>query len=500
MMSKRMYVPLLLFLFSTGSYSQNRYYFSKFLSLPDQEITAQTGSLGFPVNMENIKAMGMGNAQIAGGMMFNAMMYNPAFLGTSKKSYEVFGLQVGMPPATYDAAFFLLDHMDEFDEAVSLTRVWDGVNAFNEAGASLTQQLDALNQIQEGLQFSIDLVSEVIGDTENPEKHGVTVLPSAAVQYGNWGFALYGFGQSGFLIQQSPTIDALLAVDIPSDLSHPVQAAKSVAQVLGILSTVVLGGGERFSNEVFPVAFHLSYVDIVGAVGYGRQFNKNWQAGANLKIVNRRMATERVAVVDYDEILSKAWDNLQSSVTGVTLDIGGLYQSGWGTRFGLSLQNVIPMGKIEQQIDFHFRIPRVYYDKEGGEFVTNAQGDTAMVSSYRQVTVHKPFALETPFVANVGIYHPITELWDVALDWIDIAEQDTRYDKTFDRLRIGMEYRFHTLKDRLIVALRSGMADTNLSLGLGLKIYGCVDLDGAYAYDRFVKTSAYYVQLTVGWE
>ncbi len=497
-MLKRTIVPLFLFLFSATGYSQNGYYFSKFLSLSDQEIMIQTRSLGFPVNMENIKALGMGNTQIANGKMFNAMMYNPAFLGTSKKSYEVFGLQMGMPPATYDAAFFLMDHMDEFEEAVSLTRVWNGVNAFNEAGASINQGLDALNQIQEGMQFSLDLISEVIGDTENPTTHGITVLPSAAVQYGNWGFALYGFGQSGFLIQQSSTIDALLAVDIPSDLSHPVQATKSVAQVLGILSTVVVGG-ESFSDEVFPVAFHLSYVDIVGSVGYGRQFKKNWQVGANLKIVNRRMATERVAVIDYDEILSKAWDNLQSSVTGVTLDLGGLYQSDWGTRFGLSLQNVIPMGKIEQQIDFHFRIPRVYYDREGGQFVTNAQGDTALVSSYRQVTIHKPFALETPFIANFGIYHPITEYWDVALDWVDIGELDTRYDKTFDRFRIGTEYRFHTLKDHLIVALRSGMADTRLTMGLGFNIYGMVDLDGAYAYDRFVKTSAYYVQLTVGW-
>ena len=54
---------------------------------------------------------------------------------------------------------------------------------------------------------------------------------------------------------------------------------------------------------------------------------------------------------DYDEIISNAWDKLKSDVTGVTCDLGALYQFKFGTSVGVTLQNIIPVKEIRKSID-----------------------------------------------------------------------------------------------------------------------------------------------------
>ena len=499
MKSKISWMCFLSLFISATVLAQNSYYYSRHVSLPPQHLTAKKIDLQYPLNMENVKAIGIGNTQVAIGKNFNAMMYNPAFLGRIQNRFEIFGLQASLPPDTYDAAFFLKDHIDEFKEAISLNQVWEGVNAFYAPGATLEQKVNALNQIQDGMQFTMDLVSEVIGSAENPKKHGLSLVPAVSLQYGNWGLSLYGFGHSGFVVQQSPTLEALLEVDIPTNLDNPIEAAKAVAQMMGVLATVVLGN-ETFANEVFPVAFYLSYIDIVGALGYGFQVNDKVFLGANLKVVNRRFTTDRIAVVDYNQILSDAWQRLKSNVTGLTVDIGGLYQSPLGTSIGVSLQNIIPMQTISKSIYTEFRFPRVYYDRdENGKIITNVLGDTALVSSYRHITVTRPFDLKTPFIANFGISQSITNNWDIALDWIDIAEQDSRFKKSTQRIRLGTEYRYNMLKNNLMFSLRGGMANEKFCFGLGLNFSRYFQIDGAYAYDQFVKSYSYFTQVKIGW-
>ncbi|MBN1350684.1 hypothetical protein JXJ21_14800 [candidate division KSB1 bacterium] len=483
---------LLVLLFNFNALAQKAY---EHKTLQHKNFTAPTIDLDYPINMENIKAIGMGNTQIALGKTFNAMMYNPAFLGRKQTSVEAFGIHASLPPDTYDAAFFLMDNMDEFTEAISLNTIWDGVNAFFADGATIQQRLTALNQIQEGMDFTIDLASEVIGHSENPEVHGITILPSTSIQYGHWGFSLYGFGHSAFMVQQSPTLEALLKIDIPTNMEHPLEAAKVVTQMLGTLATVVVGGGESFSNEVFPVAFYLSYIDLIGSVGYGFNFKENWLVGANLKVVNRRFITDRVAVDNYDEILSKVWENLQSDITCVTCDIGGLYQSPFGTSIGVSLQNIIPLQTIEKKIYTEFRLPvRMYYGP-----APNAPSDTVLYTFSQGIKVERALKLEVPLIVNAGISHPITKDWDIAVDWLDIAEQDSRYNRMRERLCVGTEYRLRLLNDLLMLSFRIGLADERMTGGLGLNITRFFQLDGAYAYDRFVNSYSYYCQLKLGW-
>jgi len=498
-MCRRICFLIILLLLNIVAYGQNSYYYSKHISLPPQNITEKTVNLQYPIKMENVKAIGMGNTQVAIGKNFNAMMYNPALLGKARNRLELFGIRASLPPDTYDAAFFLRDNKDEFLEAISLSQIWDGVNTFFEPVATAEQKLEALKQIQEGMQFTIDLMSKVVGDSKNPKQHGLSVLPTFGIQVGNFGFSLYGFGHSGFVVQQSPTLEALLGIDVPDNFNDLVQVEKAVAQMMGTLSTV-LTDDESFNEDVYPIAFYISYVDIVGALGYGFNIDNNLMIGANLKVVNRRFSTDRIPVIDYNKILSDAWDRLQSNVTGVTFDIGAFYQTQYGTSFGLALQNIVPMQTIKKSINTEFRYPDIYYDRdENDKIITNSLGDTALISSYRQVNITRPYNLKVPFLASIGMCQPITKNWDLALEWYDIIEQDSRYSKTTQRIRFGTEYRLKFLNDYFMASFRSGFADEKFCFGLGLCITRFVQIDGAYAYDRFVKSYSYFTQLRIGW-
>ena len=463
------------------------------------EVTAETVDLSYPVAYEDVKAIGMGNTQIANGKTFNAMLYNPAFLGRHKKSFEVFGLSAGMPPGTYDAAWYLADNMDEFIEATSLTQVYDAAEAFFQAENN-QQRLDCLHNIQDGMEFTLDLIEQVTGPYNSPRRHGVSVLPSINAQYGNWGFSLFGYGYSGFTVQLSPTLEALTNIEIPQNLDNPILMARSMAQLLATMSTVFISG-EGFANEVYPVALYLAYIDAVGTVGYGFQWKDNWLFGANLKLVNRRFSMNRIAVADYDDILNEAMSVLDAGIVGVTADVGCVYQSSFGTNFGLSMQNIIPIQTIKKTIDISFRAPRVAVlnGKDGQPLNVNAEGDTAVVTRYTSMNIHRPFELKSPFIANVGINHPVTPNWDISVDWVDIAEQDSRYDKTTERIRLGSEYRLSFWDNKLGMAFRVGMADEKVAFGLGLNLTKYVQIDGAYAYDRFVDEFAYFSQIRFGW-
>ncbi|NOZ63264.1 MAG: hypothetical protein GXO74_16545 [Calditrichaeota bacterium] len=499
-MKKYLLLVFVIFLAVTSLFAQHSYYYSRQDTLPPINLTANTVDLQYPVNMYNVKAVGMGNTQIALGKNFNAMLYNPAFLGRSKKSFEILGLGGSMPPATYEAAKYLADNMDEFIEATSLTQVYDGIDAFFAEGATVQQRLDAIHQIQDGMKFTVDLVEKVTGPPDDPLVHGVSVIPSIQAQYGNFGFSLYGFGYSGFVVQLSPTLEFLSNVTIPTNPKNPILAAKSLAQILGALTTVTLGPGEGFAKEVHPMAFYMSYIDIVSALGYGFQWKDNWLFGANLKVVNRRFSTDRVPVMNYDQILDEALSVLETEIYGVTADVGCAYQTPFGTNFGLSLQNIFPIKSIEQTIHTDFRTPKIYYDRDAqGQIITNADGDTALVSAYRYISVDRPFKLKSPFIASIGVSHPITKNWDVALDWVDLFENDSRYDHTTERIRLGSEYRINFWKHDFQFALRGGYADENFCFGLGLNFGKYFQIDGAYAYDRIVDTYSYFAQAKIGW-
>jgi hypothetical protein len=93
--------------------AQIGYYISRSETLPDTTLVLNSTALPFALNREDVRAIGMGKAQIALGRTFNAMMYNPALLSHAKFNIEALSLNLSLPPQTYEAAYFLKDHIKQ---------------------------------------------------------------------------------------------------------------------------------------------------------------------------------------------------------------------------------------------------------------------------------------------------------------------------------------------------------------------------------------------------
>jgi hypothetical protein len=466
-------------------------------TLETQNIRSEAAVLNYPCCLADIRSVGMGQVQTATRGPETGLFSNPAFLADSDRRIEVFGFQAGLPPATWDAAWYLEDHMDEFIEAASLNQILDGADLFFAKEASIQDRWDGLHQIQNGLTFAVDLMKEVTGPSESPQKHGFTLMPTFSAQVGHWGFSLYGTGQAGFMVRQSATLDALAAVDIPEQPENLIQVIRPVLQIAGILGAGFLEDRNTFSQEVFPVAFYLSVMDITGSVGYGKTVWKNIDAGLNLKLINRRFSLNRIPVVEYDEIIDNAFSDLSENVTGITCDLGLHTVLPFGTNVGLSLMNIIPLAQLNDEISMDFIQHTLMYDLQNGQKQVSSDGDTMMIRMKRPVVLTLPFELKLPFSMNIGLQHAITPKWSAGLDWLDVFENDSRYHSTAGRIRIGTEYRQPLWPGKLTISGRFGLGDEHGCGGLGLAFWNTAFLDGAYAWDTLLHVWTYYAQLRI---
>ena len=140
-----------------------------------------------------------------------------------------------------------------------------------------------------------------------------------------------------------------------------------------------------------------------------------------------------------------------------------------------------------------------YKNDSNGKVVTNAFGDTVMQAVSQVVNSTTEYDLELPLMINLGVIHPLTENIDVELDWVDITGQDSRFESYIQRFRFGTEYRLDVMQDLLGISFRAGIADKKLTGGVGLNLFRAIQIDGAYAYDNFVKSYAYFGQVKIGW-
>jgi hypothetical protein len=122
-----------------------------------------------------------------------------------------------------------------------------------------------------------------------------------------------------------------------------------------------------------------------------------------------------------------------------------------------------------------------------------------VVSYDREVTLEMPYELRLPVVLNIGARHSITPAWDVALDITDLADQDARYKRYAERIRIGTEYRLDAIDGEFGIVPRLGMSDLQLSVGLGVNLFRVLQIDAAYAHDSYVDAQSYFLQVRLGW-
>ncbi len=465
--------------------------------LDDVDLTVESAKLYIPDEKEDVKSIGMGKTQVANGKRYNAMMSNPAFLGTKKFSLEAFSVQASLPPETFTAANFLNNNIDEFKQAISLKEVWNGVNDFN-ATNNVQQQLAALQRIQNGLKFPRDLLDKVVGSSDSPITHGLKVIPGISLQTQNFGFSIYAIGQSGFIVQQNPVVDMLLDIHIPNDLNNTQEVASAVSSIAGLLQTLVDLNG-NVSLDAFPVTYSISYIDIVGAAGYGMKLTPHLSLGANLKVINRRFSAKRIVTQDFNEILNVLKKDFDANKTGFTMDIGALYDFNFGLRVGISIHNLIPIQTLTSSMNA--KIVQSGYDYKrdlNGNIILDNNRDTVIQVVTRNANIFLPFDLKLPTLVNLGANYSINRNWDVSFELADAADQDTRYNFYENRIRFGSEYRLET-SNNFGVAFRAGLADSRFTGGLGFNIFRVFQIDAAYAYDEFVQSYSFYGQIKFGW-
>lgn len=474
------------------------------VALPDTAVITDATGIPQSPNRVDVKAIGMGKTQVANGARFNAMMDNPALLSRKRFSVDLLGIQASIPQATLDAAKFVKDNRSQFTDGFFFTQINEGVAAYQQAG-TIEDRLDAIATINQGLLFPNELLKETVGKQDDPNTHGINAVPNLQVQLGNWGASLYSTAQIGFQVSPGNSIDQLLSVQIPEgadDLSPEVLKTLS-----GVVSSVFEADGS-LSSEGLPQVFATTYLDVVGAVGYARQVKPDLDVGANVKVLHRRFTTKNIDANNLDDILGEAGNDLKKSVTGLTLDLGALYEyKKTGTRFGLAIQNLVPVKKITSTAGFTFVNSQEYYlsddngdplvgfvDPQDGSFFPDSRGDTLLSAETQRIQVQAPLQLKVPTLVNAGATHPLRPNWDVSVDWVDILAQDDKYDHYVGRFHVGTEYRL--LKG--MVSLRGGIADEHPTLGAGLS-FKILQVDAAYAYDNFIGDNAYFIQLKTGW-
>jgi hypothetical protein len=476
--------------------AQAGYFLAGTQMLPDVNLTQSTVNLTVASNRQDVKAIGQGRTQLANGLNYNAMLDNPALLSETRGSFDLPSVMASIPEQSLSAMMYLKDHSDQFSKGTFLRQIRDGAVAF-ESATTDAQRYGALQQIQDGLQFPNDFQQQVGAGVDNPRMHGVSVTPNFQVQSGNVGFAFYAAGQVGFIIRSSSAVTELAKYPLPNNIGD--LSPSALFQLMSIVQPLFDSNGD-LKPEALPSTFAVSYLDMVGVVGYGTHVTPNLGLGVNLKVLNRRFSSKWVDASNYDNILNQVRDDFEVSSTGYTVDAGGVYTlESAGLRLGAVVQNLLPVQKLTSSTTMRRLNSSVEYARDNNNNIVVVNGDTGLVNVQQVVLTTIPYELSEPLLINVGAMKRLMDNWDVSIDWVDIAAQDQRSGAYISRLRMGTEFRLEALKDLLGVAIRTGMADNHPTLGFGLNCFRVLQVDGAYAYNTFTDENSYFAQLKIGW-
>lgn len=430
---------------------------------------------------DDVKAIGMGNTQVADGRSFNAMEYNPALLARPRTTFDVLQVQASLPLNSFDALAFLRDNRDQFNPASGFfTSMYNGARAYLAPGATADQKAAAVQQVNAGLAFLNQFQQKVLGPPDDPRTQGFAVIPDIQAQVGNLGFSLHGTLRSALTTYPGEALTRMYALALPPDIRSASTAQLiALAQIIGPLIDPD-SHGLRYSGAM-PQTFAVAYADIVGTAGYGYRVTPDISVGANLRILNRRVSTRGINAGNYTSIMAELRKDFDVSVTGFTMDLGGVYHlESTGTDFGLTLQNVIPMPEVHSTASFN----SVVYDS-----AMNAQ----------TVAVAIPVEFRVPLLVNFGATQPLTKNWDASFDVVDIAARDDKHVNAGGHIRLGSEYRLEAVPGSLGIALRGGLAERKITGGIGCNIFRVVQIDGAYGWDYYVDDYAIFAQLRLGW-
>ncbi len=478
--------------------SWSQYYLRRTEQLPDSAVGEPLRRLALAPVSADVRALGMGRTRIADSRSLSSFLYNPGFLGWTDTVSGSAGLIAIAPLETIDAIVFLSRNSNEFGEAFSLQSLKETFDAYRQG---MTVDLLVEERLARVAAVTRDLLNNVIGDPRNPEVHNANLSFLARMQVGHWGFSIQGYGQSGMGSMVGPIMASLLEISAYTDFNDETQKARALAQLEGLLSKVIDPVTGEVALEVLPAFYSVTFADLIATAGYGFRPTASLSVGIQAKLLNRRFSAARIGVEEASEFSQTAFGGLAVGLTGLTADVGAVYHVPSGLTVGLNLQNLIPTRTLASGYNFRFESVQFQPDRDSsGSYIINSSGDTALVAYSRRVLIQGPSTLALPFVANIGMLLPVSDDWDISVELVDIAQQESLYKNYAQRFGFGTEYRFHFLHDDLHVAPRFGLLNSEPSLGIGVRYRDIVALDGAYfAASQPLQRKNFAVQLTAWW-
>ncbi len=109
------------------------YYVYNTVKLPDTIYTFGTTTVPVSFDLENVKAVGIDKTQVANGLNFNGMMYNPALLSEKRTRFDVLGVSASLPPETFTAADFVKQNVRNFTKGDFFKVIQQGILDYVEA-------------------------------------------------------------------------------------------------------------------------------------------------------------------------------------------------------------------------------------------------------------------------------------------------------------------------------------------------------------------------------
>ncbi len=458
---------------------------------------------------EDIRSLGRGGAMTALGTSFNPLQANPALLGMGAGSVEVVGIAGGISPSTVRALAFISDHLGDFENGDFLVLIGEGYEEYR-TGLTATARQGGLDKMRRGLAFPSDVIREVTGPGGQLRAHGASIVPYVSAELGAWGFSVHNTLQLGFQVSPGTTIEDLATIRL-SEATALVGASVLLQLARSLSEAFDLAGNLR--AEALPRAFAVSTNDLVATAGRSFSMGERLCVGASVRLVNRRFSSKLIDPENMSSVLSEVQREFTGSRTGLTGDLGAAYRAPFGSTFGVTLQNIVPMTTLSSTAQLNYRAAQTfylnssgqptfnrnealvgYYNMRTGAFIPNAAGDTLLYALGVTLDLRLPFELRAPMVATIGAAHPISEHWDIMCDFVDVTGNLEGVTGFGQRVRLGSEYRLWSG----VLSLRAGLVNDHLSAGAGLDL-GWVGFDGATAVDGFTKTRAWYGQLRFSW-
>ncbi len=133
----------------------------------------------------------------------------------------------------------------------------------------------------------------------------MSFIPNFQTQVDNWGFCALWCPAIG-ISSHYPTeaLSQALFAPHPGEF-HRAHRWSSSSRLLSPSCRCLIENGNLRYQQAIPTTFAVSYLDIVGAVGYGYRVDDALSLGANLKVVNRRVSTKIIDSENYEQILMR---------------------------------------------------------------------------------------------------------------------------------------------------------------------------------------------------